>query len=83
MLDEAAATHPNSWWWVETDGVDLVPGLGESVTRIWSGDVDLNDGKLQKQYDTYMADMSFIQNIGSADRKKLLKDLNTVEFFLV
>lgn len=42
--------HPDSWWWVKADGVDLVPGLGESMRREWSGDVDLNDGSLQEQY---------------------------------
>ena len=51
VLDEAAKLHPDTWWWVKADGVDLVCGLGESMRGIWSahGDVDLADGSLQKE----------------------------------
>ena len=31
----------------------MVSGLGESVKGEWSGDVDLNDGKLQLLYEQY------------------------------
>ena len=53
VLDEAAAFHPHSWWWVKADGVDVVEGLGESTRMEWSGDVDLDDGQLQQQYEAY------------------------------
>lgn len=46
-LDEAAIQHPDVWWWIMGDGCDVVSGLGESTRHIWSGDVDLADGKLQ------------------------------------
>ena len=48
MLDETARLHPNTWWWIKADGVDLVSGLGESVRGEWSGDVDLNNGNFSK-----------------------------------
>ena len=48
-----ARSNPNAWWWLKADGCDLVKGLKESVKLQWSGDVDLNDGCLQKQYDEY------------------------------
>lgn len=78
MLDEAAEMHPNSWWWIKGDGVDLQSGLGESMRKKWSGDVDLNDGKLQEHYASYMEELSFIQNLDVTDRKKLLEDLCSV-----
>ena len=48
MLDDAYRSAPNTWWWVKADGVDVVKGLCESVRGVWSGDVDLNDGKLEQ-----------------------------------
>lgn len=53
VLDEAAKTHPNSWWWLKTDGCDVTEGLMESTKLVWNGDVDLNDGKLLQQYEAY------------------------------
>ena len=38
-LDEAAQAHPESWWWLKTDGCDIVKGLKESTKLQWSGDV--------------------------------------------
>ncbi len=58
--------------------MDLQSGLGESMRKKWSGDVDLNDGKLQEQYASYMEELSFIQNLGVTDRKKLIDDLCTL-----
>ena len=45
MLEEANKSHPGAWWWIKGDGTDVTAGLGESVKHIWSGDVDLADGK--------------------------------------
>ena len=38
---------------VKVDGCDLIKGLKESTKLIRSGDVDLADGSLQKQYKEY------------------------------
>jgi hypothetical protein len=76
MLDKAATIHPSSWWWVKTDGVDVVPGLGESMRMEWSGDVDLNDGALQQQYTSYMNQLKFIRGLGlRGGQPQLLNDL--------
>lgn len=76
MLDQAASIHPHSWWWVKADGVDVVPGLGESMRMEWSGDVDLNDGKLQQQYSSYIEQLDFIRKLSlGGDHSKLLEDL--------
>ena len=71
MLDEAAKTHPNSWWWLKGDGTDLVAGLSESVKMQWSGDVHLDDNKLQESYEKYMKELDFIDGLGLEDRKSL------------
>ena len=46
------------------DGCDLVEGLGESVGQVWTGDVDLADGVLQKQHESYLNRLKFISNFG-------------------
>lgn len=45
----------------------MLSGLSESLKGIWSGDVDLNDGKLQDQYKRYSDRLSFIKKIGLDD----------------
>jgi len=53
VLDEAAKSNNNTWWWLKADGCDLIKGLKESTKMLWSGDVDLADGSLQKEYENY------------------------------
>ena len=63
---------------MKADGCDLLSGLSESTRGIWSGDVDLNDGKLQDQYRKYSDRLSFIKKIGSGDhetKEALVEDM--------
>ncbi len=80
MLDEAVKLFPNINWWIKADGVDVVSGLGESVGGTWSGDVDLNDGKVQ-MYTTYTHRLSFVSELGLARREcyEIEKDLLEIE----
>ena len=71
MLDAAASAHPNSWFWVKADGVDVVAGLGESLRLQWSGDVDLNDGELSKQYQLYRSRLAFVGALTSTSIRLL------------
>lgn len=71
MLDAAASAHPNSWFWVKADGVDVVAGLGESLRLQWSGDVDLNDGELLKQYQLYRSRLAFVGALTSTSTRLL------------
>ena len=64
VLDEAARSHPEVWWWVKGGGCD---GLRESVDHKWSGDVDLGDGKLQALFSEYTDSQKFISNFGLGD----------------
>ncbi|SMN02438.1 hypothetical protein SPONN_1067 [uncultured Candidatus Thioglobus sp.] len=52
---------------MKADGCDLVSGLAESTKGIWSGDVDLNDGDLDKQYQHYAGRVLCINNLQLSD----------------
>jgi len=88
VLDEAAHSNPNTWWWLKADGYDIIKGLKESVKLRWSRDVDLNDGCLQKQYDKYRKGLQLANKAGlnkdtaiddlEAFLQDLVKDLDFV-----
>lgn len=81
VLDNARASDPGVWWWIKADGVDVVKGLCESVNGVWSGDVDLNDKKLQELYRDVSERVTFIGKIGIDNRKDvetILSDLKAV-----
>ena len=63
VLDEAAKHHPDAWWWLKADGCDIVSGLCESTRGFWSGDVDLDDGKLEQEYAAYQDWLKSIENL--------------------
>ena len=71
MLDKAAKAHPTSTWWIKADGIDLMKGLCESVGGIWSGDADINDGSLEKQYMAYKQRTIDINELSIGDSAKL------------
>ena len=74
--------HPESWWWIKADGVDVVSGLGVSVSGTWSGDVDLGDGALESLRERYQAQIQLVKSIGVHNRQAdsiILKDLQDTE----
>ena len=81
MLDEAARAHPESWWWIKADGADLVSGLGESVSGVWSGDVDLADGALVRARNLYDQRLHFMGELGkhNTDSTAIAQDLAKAE----
>ena len=74
VLDELAQSNPDVWWWLKADGCDITKGLKESVKLKWSGDVDLNDGKLQEQYEQYKKRLELAEKAG-LKRDKVENDL--------
>ena len=68
MLDEANRAHPGVWWWIKADDCNIRAGLGESVKKICSGDVDLADGKLPALYDQYIKRRAFVEGLGLEGR---------------
>ena len=59
--------------------MDVVSGLGESVHLEWSGDVDLNDGSIQRSHEAYIQRLKFIEKIGLRKRVTLHPDITTLE----
>lgn len=48
---------------MKADGCDLISGLAESTRGVWTGDVDFNDGALEKQYQEYNCRLLAIKNL--------------------
>ena len=44
----------------------------------WSGDVDLNDGCLQRDYDAYQQRLKQIKKIGLSDQSNVCDQLNAL-----
>lgn len=85
MLDKAKLSDPAAWWWIKADGVDVVKGLCESTSGVWSGDIDLNDGQLDQLYRIYSERLKFVKGIGLNDRKEgptITADLEQVLEFI-
>lgn len=78
-LDEAVRLLPDAIWWLKADGVDVVAGIHESVSLEWNGDVDLNDGEVQKMREAYLNRLSFIGSIGMGTTGNLQHQLSTLE----
>ena len=68
------------WWWLKADGCDPNKSLKESARLQWSGDVDLNDGSLQKQYKVHKARLEVAAKVGQKGGKQgALNDLKVVQ----
>ena len=67
MLKKLAAINPNARWWIKGDGTDMVKGLWESVSGEWSGDVDLNDGKLNQLYKEFKDRLAWVKCMAIGD----------------
>lgn len=57
VLNEAKRVHPNAQWWLKADGCHVV------VHHAWSGDEDLNDGKVARQHSEYMQRLEHISSL--------------------
>ena len=70
-----------TWWWIKADGCDVVKGTWESTTGKWSGDVDLNNGKLEQLYKNYQEQVRFTESVGLTSRStpgQVKQDLATI-----
>ena len=54
-----------------------MPGVAESTRGVWSGDVDLNDGELDKQKELYKTRLAFIENLHATNRESLIQSLDS------
>ena len=64
MLKKLADVNPNSQWWKKGDGTDAIKGLWESVSGVWSGDIDLNDRKLDQLYKEFEKKIKWAKDLG-------------------
>ena len=81
MLDAAVKANPHATWWIKGDGCDIVAGLCESLQLKWSGDIDLNDGKVQSDYELYKSRLDFVSGLGLGTRQNrstIHEDLSTL-----
>ncbi len=51
VLDKIAEENLGGRFWIKADGCNVSKGLRKSLSHVWSGDSDLGDGALQKQYE--------------------------------
>ena len=61
----------------KADGCDLIKGLKESTKLLWSGDVDLADGSLQKQYEEYRERLKNAEVV-ALERQNACSDLEKI-----
>jgi hypothetical protein len=86
MLDAAAKAKPNATWWIKGDACDVIPGLCESMQLKWSGDVDLNDGNVEHNYQQYKSRLQMVSTLGLGMRRVrpiFKNDLSTVHQHLL
>lgn len=62
----------------------MVAGLTESMRSEWGGDIDLGDGKLQKQYEKYLCRIKLVKgivrNLGNSHQRSLVtSDLHKIQ----
>ena len=75
VLDQASQHDSQTQWWIKADGCDVLSGLAESMRGMWSGDVDLADGELQRKFQEYQQRLMKIQSLAFTTREETLQNL--------
>lgn len=73
MLEELVSLSPDARWWIKGDGTDVVKGLWQSASGEWSGDADLNDGKLRQQFKIFCQRKERINSIGMQESLEAIR----------
>lgn len=74
-LDLVKSSNPNGRFWIKIDATDIKSCIMESQKKVWNGDEDLGDGKLEALRDEYeerMADMHRLKSRNAAEVKEVL-----------
>lgn len=80
-IKELSKCNPKGRYWIKGDGTDVKAALQESMRRVWNGDVDLLDGKLQNlrtEYDTRISTSQTITTSNDIGRDDLVAALTTM-----
>lgn len=64
-LDQLKSTNPNGRYWIKIDATDIKRCIMESQRKVWNGDEDLGDGKLQALRDEYEKRMGDLHRLKS------------------
>lgn len=72
-MDGLKAANPDGRFWLKLDGTDVKECLQESVKKVWNGDVDLGDGKLQRLRSEYDNRQQMFRVLPKADNRTLLE----------
>ena len=86
VLREAARLDPHAAWWIKADGCDVVKGLFESVRGQWSGDVNLNDGAVDRLRSELQMRLDHIGQLGLGTRRSpevIMADLTKLKTSLI
>ena len=73
MLEELVSLSPDARWWIKGDGTDVVKGLWQSASGEWSGDADLNDGKLYQQFKIFCERKERMNSIGMQESMEAIR----------
>lgn len=77
-IKELSKSNPKGRYWIKGDGTDVKPALQESVRRVWNGDVDLLDGKLEslrREYEERISGCQTITTSNNISREELVTAL--------
>lgn len=80
-IKELSKCNPKGRYWIKGDGTDVKAALQESMCRVWNGDVDLLDGKLENlrtEYDTRISTSQTITTSNNISRDDLVAALATI-----
>ena len=75
MLEELVSLSPiaNACWWIKGARTDVIKGLWQSASGEWSGDADLNDGKLHQQFKTFCERKERMNSIGMQESMEAIR----------
>lgn len=65
--------NPSARWWIKGDGTDVIKGLWQSSTGEWSGDADLNDGEVNRQFTKFCQRNERINAVGMQESVEAIK----------
>ena len=74
-LDLLKSSNPKGRFWIKIDATDIKRCIMESQRKVWNGDEDLGDGKLEALRDEYeerMADMHKLKSRNATEVKEVL-----------
>ena len=73
-LEVLKSENPDGRFWLKLDETDVKACLMESVKRVWNGDVDRGDGKLQQLRSEYENRHQVFKVLSNVESRNVLED---------